>query len=305
MLPRSLLVANRGEIAIRIMRAAAELGIRTVAVFSEDDARSLHTRKADEARALTGIGAAAYLDIEQIVAVAKAAGCDAIHPGYGFLSENASFARRAAEAGVTFVGPRPEMLELFGDKVRARELAERLGVPLLPGTAGATSLSEAREFLASLGDGGAMMIKAVAGGGGRGMRAVSRLDELEEAYRRCQSEARAAFGNRRRVRRAADAAGAPYRGPDSGRRFRQRQPSVGARMHHPAAQSEAGRDRAQSRTRPSACAPASPRRPCAWPRRFATTALARSSFWSTPTRGTTTPGSPSSRPTRACRSSTR
>ena len=195
MLPRSLLVANRGEIAIRIMRAAAELGVRTVAVFSEDDARSLHTRKADEARALSGIGAAAYLDIGQMVAIAKAAGCDAIHPGYGFLSENASFARRAAEEGVTFVGPRPEVLELFGDKVRARELAERLGVPLLPGTAGATSLGQAREFLASLGDGGAMMVKAVAGGGGRGMRAVSRLDELDEAYRRCQSEARAAFGN--------------------------------------------------------------------------------------------------------------
>ncbi len=195
MLPRSLLVANRGEIAIRIMRAAAELGIHTVAVFSEDDARSLHIRKADEARALTGAGAAAYLDIEQIIAIAKAAGCDAIHPGYGFLSENAGFARRAVEAGIKFVGPRPEVLELFGDKVRARALAERVGVPLLPGTTGATSLSEAREFLASLEDGGAMMVKAVAGGGGRGMRAVNRLDELDEAYRRCQSEARTAFGN--------------------------------------------------------------------------------------------------------------
>ena len=195
MLPHSLLIANRGEIAIRVMRAAAELGIRTVAVFSEDDARSLHIRKADEARALTGTGAAAYLDLEQIVATAKAAGCDAIHPGYGFLSENAGFARRAAEAGIKFVGPRPEVLELFGDKVRARALAERLGVPLLSGTSGATSLSEAREFLAALGDGGAIMVKAVAGGGGRGMRAVNRLDELDEAYRRCQSEARTAFGN--------------------------------------------------------------------------------------------------------------
>jgi acetyl/propionyl-CoA carboxylase alpha subunit/acetyl-CoA carboxylase carboxyltransferase component len=204
MLPRSLLVANRGEIAIRIMRAAAELGIRTVAVYSEDDARSLHIRKADEARELIGTGATAYLDVEQIVAIAKAARCDAIHPGYGFLSENADFARRAAEAGIKFVGPRPEILELFGDKVRARALAERVGVPLLPGTAGATSLGEAREFLASLGDGGAitdgkpeaaMMIKAVAGGGGRGMRTVRSLDELNEAYQRCQSEARAAFGN--------------------------------------------------------------------------------------------------------------
>jgi acetyl/propionyl-CoA carboxylase alpha subunit/acetyl-CoA carboxylase carboxyltransferase component len=200
MLPRSLLVANRGEIAIRVMRAAAELGISTVAVFSEDDARSLHIRKADEARALSGSGAAAYLGIEQILAVAKAAGCDAIHPGYGFLSENVGFARRAAEEGIKFVGPRPEILELFGDKVRARALAERIGVPLLPGTAGATSLDEAREFLAALGDGSAkpevaMMIKAVAGGGGRGMRAVKSFDELNEAYRRCQSEARAAFGN--------------------------------------------------------------------------------------------------------------
>ncbi len=195
MLLRSLLIANRGEIAIRISRAAAELGIRTVAIFSEDDARSLHTRKADEARALTGIGAAAYLDIEQIVAIAKAAGCDAIHPGYGFLSENAGFARRVAEAEIKFVGPRADVLELFGDKVRARAFAERLGVPLLSGTAVATSVSEAREFLTALGEGGAMMIKAVAGGGGRGMRAVYRLEELDEAYRRCQSEARTAFGN--------------------------------------------------------------------------------------------------------------
>ncbi len=195
MMPTSLLVANRGEIAIRIMRAAAELGIRTVAVFSEDDANSLHTRKADEARSLGGAGAAAYLDLEQILAVAKAAGCDAIHPGYGFLSENAKFAHRCAEDGLRFVGPRPEVLKLFGDKVQARLLAERAGVPVLPGTAGPTSLEEAKEFLAALGDSGAIMIKAVAGGGGRGMRAVSRLDEVAEAFARCQSEARSAFGN--------------------------------------------------------------------------------------------------------------
>jgi acetyl/propionyl-CoA carboxylase alpha subunit len=195
MLPTSLLIANRGEIAIRVMRAAAELGIRTVAVFSEDDAHSLHTRKADEARPLRGVGTAPYLDIEQIVAVAREAGCAAVHPGYGFLSENARFARRCADAGLAFVGPRPEILELFGDKVQARLLAERCGVPVLQGTSGPVSLDEAREFLSSLGDGASIMIKAVAGGGGRGMRIVRRLDEVEEAYKRCQSEARAAFGN--------------------------------------------------------------------------------------------------------------
>ena len=195
MLPTSLLIANRGEIAIRVMRAAAELGIRTVAVFSEDDAQSLHTRKADDARKLRGIGAKAYLDAEQIIAVAKESGCDAIHPGYGFLSENASFARRCADEAITFVGPRPEILELFGDKMQSRALAERCGVPLLRGTTAATSVEEAAEFFASLGQGAAMMIKAVAGGGGRGMRAVHRAEDIEEAHKRCQSEARAAFGN--------------------------------------------------------------------------------------------------------------
>jgi acetyl/propionyl-CoA carboxylase alpha subunit/acetyl-CoA carboxylase carboxyltransferase component len=195
MIPTSLMIANRGEIAIRIMRAAAELGMRTVAVFSEDDAHSLHTRKADEARALKGRGPAAYLDIEQMLAVARDAGCDAIHPGYGFLSENAHFARRCLEHGLTFIGPRPELLELFGDKVRARTLAERNGIPVLPGTPGPTSLDDAREFWASLEAGASMMIKAIAGGGGRGLRLVQRLDEIEQAYQRCQSEARASFGN--------------------------------------------------------------------------------------------------------------
>jgi acetyl/propionyl-CoA carboxylase alpha subunit/acetyl-CoA carboxylase carboxyltransferase component len=190
-----LLVANRGEIAIRIIRAAAELGMQTVAVFSEDDAYSLHTRKADAAYPLRGAGVAAYLDGEQILAVAKETGCDAIHPGYGFLSENAGFARRCAEEGIIFVGPRAEILELFGDKGQARALAARCGVPVLPGTSGPTSLEQAREFLASLGNSGAMMIKAVAGGGGRGMRAVYHPQEVEEAYARCQSEARQAFGN--------------------------------------------------------------------------------------------------------------
>ncbi len=190
-----LLVANRGEIAVRLLRAAAEYGLRTVAIYTEDDADALHTRQADEACPLRGMGAAAYLDAEQIVAIAKDAGCDAIHPGYGFLSENAAFARRCAEAGISFVGPRVEILELFGDKVRARAAAVAAGVPVLPGTSGPTSLEAARAFFQSLGEGGAIMIKAVAGGGGRGMRAVERLELLDDAYARCCSEARAAFGN--------------------------------------------------------------------------------------------------------------
>ncbi|SVE30537.1 uncharacterized protein METZ01_LOCUS483391, partial [marine metagenome] len=140
-------------------------------------------------------GAAAYLDIEQIVAVAKQSGCDAIHPGYGFLSENAEFASQCAEAGITFVGPQVETLALFGDKGQARMLAKKCGVPLLPGTSGSTSLEEARDFLMSLGNDAAVMIKAIAGGGGRGMRVVHSVDEMDAAYTRCQSEAKAAFGS--------------------------------------------------------------------------------------------------------------
>lgn len=191
----TLLIANRGEIAIRIARAAAEMGIKTVAIYSEDDATSLHLRKTDSARALRGKGAAAYLDIEQILAIARDAQCDAIHPGYGFLSENAQFARRCAEQGIRFVGPQPEVLELFGDKVQARALAQQHDVPVVPGTAGATTLEQTRAFFASLGPDGAMMIKALAGGGGRGMRAVYRAEEIDEAYARCRSEALASFGN--------------------------------------------------------------------------------------------------------------
>src|SRR5262245_36903893 len=161
----SLLIANRGEIAIRIARAAAEHGLRTVAVHSEDDAAALHTRKADETRALRGVGPAAYLDAEQIVAAARAARCGAIHPGYGFLSEQATFARRCAAEDLVFVGPAPEVLEPFGDKSRARGLAQRLGVPVLAGTSGPTSLEEARAFFAAHAGTG-IMIKAVAGGGG-------------------------------------------------------------------------------------------------------------------------------------------
>ncbi|HBX54159.1 carboxyl transferase domain-containing protein [Pseudomonas sp. UBA2684] len=190
----ALLIANRGEIAIRIARAASELGIRTVAVYAEDDAASLHVRKADSAVALTGRGVPAYLDMQQLIAVAQAQGCQAIHPGYGFLAENAEFARRCQAAGLRFIGPSAEVLGLFGDKAQARTLAERCAVPLVQGINHAVSLIEARDFLHRLGPGAAVMLKALAGGGGRGMRAVFDEAELAHAFTRCQSEARAAFG---------------------------------------------------------------------------------------------------------------
>ena len=129
-----LLIANRGEIAIRIARTAADLGIQTAGVFAEDDATSLHRRHVDAARALRGSGPRAYLDVEQLLVVARDTGCDAVHPGYGFLSEQATFARRCAEARLAFVGPRPETLALLGDKAAARALAERCRVPVPRGT---------------------------------------------------------------------------------------------------------------------------------------------------------------------------
>ena len=192
---RRLFIANRGEIAIRIARAASELGIVAVAAYAADDTRALHVERADEAVALSGEGVRAYLDIGGMIAAAIAAECDAVHPGYGFLSENAAFARASAEAGLVFVGPSPETLERFGDKARARTLAKRLGVPVIEGTDRATSLEEAEAFLAALGPGAAVMLKAVSGGGGRGMRVVDDPAKLKDAYSRCRSEALTAFGS--------------------------------------------------------------------------------------------------------------
>ncbi len=190
-----LLVANRGEIAIRVMRAAAELGISTVAIAPKDDAGSLHTGKADGAVTLAGVGAAAYLDVGQVVGAALGTGCDAVHPGYGFLSENSELARACAEAGLTFVGPREETLRLFGDKARARAAAAAAGVPVIRGIDHAVSLDEAEAFFASLGPGSAMMLKAVGGGGGRGSRMVVSAEDVADAYERCRAEAQASFGN--------------------------------------------------------------------------------------------------------------
>ena len=190
----ALLIANRGEIAIRIARAAADMGLKTVAVCSEDDTSNLHTRVADEVFQLEGKGARAYLDGEAVIAAAKATGCDAIHPGYGFLSEQATFAQQCAEEGITFVGPSVEHLGLFGDKARARIAAIEADVPVLKGIDGAVTIDEARTFMESLGEGASVIIKAIAGGGGRGTSAVTDPAELKTVYERCQREAKAAFG---------------------------------------------------------------------------------------------------------------
>ncbi len=188
-----VLVANRGEIALRTVRALHDLGIASVAVFADDDAASPHVRAADSAVALGATGPAAYLDGTRIIAIAQAEGCDAVHPGYGFLSERADFAEACAQASLCFIGPTPDQLALFGDKARARALALQQGVPLMPGTQAAVSLEEAQAFFAQQGSAG-IVIKAIGGGGGRGMRAVSSADELPAAYARCRSEAQAAFG---------------------------------------------------------------------------------------------------------------
>lgn len=191
-----VLVANRGEIAIRVFRACTELDIRTVAIYSNEDSSSYHRYKADEAY-LIGEGKKpidAYLDIEGIIELAKSVGVDAIHPGYGFLSENILFAQRCEEEGLIFIGPTSQHLNVFGDKVKARTQATSAGLPVIPGTDGpVNSVEEVREFGKS--HGYPIIIKASLGGGGRGMRIVRNEKGLKESYDRAKSEAKSAFGN--------------------------------------------------------------------------------------------------------------
>lgn len=189
-----VLIANRAEIAIRIARAAAELGMATVGVHAADDARSLHVLRTDLSVPLTGSGPAAYLDGEGLVRVALATGCDAVHPGYGFLSEDAGFARRCVDAGLTWVGPSPQVLAQVGDKVRARDLAASVGLPVIEGSGEMATAADAEAFFGTM-QGAPMILKAVAGGGGRGLRVVRRADEVAAAFARCRAEAGQAFGH--------------------------------------------------------------------------------------------------------------
>lgn len=192
---KTVLIANRGEIAIRIARAAQLLGIKTIGLFAEDDQNALHIKKVDLALPLQGKGPAAYLDIQQIISTAKEHHCQLIHPGYGFLSERADFAIACKQVGISFVGPAAKLLDMFGDKTQARQLAQQLDIPTIPGTFEATSLKETSHLFEKLKKGESLLIKACGGGGGRGMRLIQKSDNLEEAYNRAASEAKKAFGS--------------------------------------------------------------------------------------------------------------
>jgi acetyl-CoA/propionyl-CoA carboxylase, biotin carboxylase, biotin carboxyl carrier protein len=189
-----VLIANRGEIATRVMRTLRRMGIEGIAVCSEADAEAVHVRAADRAVRVTS-----YLDVDEIAAAARAVSADAIHPGYGFLSERPAFARACAEAGMTFVGPSPEAMALLGDKVAAKGVAEAAGVPVVPGLSagadGALTDDEIKEWVG--GQRRPVLLKAAAGGGGKGMRVVHALDELPEAIGAARREAQAAFGDDR------------------------------------------------------------------------------------------------------------
>jgi acetyl-CoA/propionyl-CoA carboxylase biotin carboxyl carrier protein len=190
----SLLIANRGEVAVRVIRACRELGIRSIAVYSDADAGALHTRLADEAHRLGAAPAReSYLSIERLLAVARASGAEAVHPGYGLLSENSGFAQAVIDAGLIFVGPAPAAIAQMGDKVAAREAARRSGVPLLPGSSGTiANASDATDIAARVGY--PLVVKACFGGGGRGMRIVHGGDELATALEQATRESSAAFG---------------------------------------------------------------------------------------------------------------
>ena len=192
---KKILIANRGEIALRVMRTAKEMGIKTVAVFSEADREALHVRYADEAYCIgPAASAQSYLKIDTLLQVAKQSGADAIHPGYGFLSENAIFADKVKEAGLIFIGPTGDAMRIMGSKIGAKQAVSAFNVPMVPGTKEAIKdLNEARKIANGIGY--PVLIKASAGGGGKGMRIVNNESEFEEQIKLAQNEARSAFGD--------------------------------------------------------------------------------------------------------------
>ena len=192
---KKILIANRGEIAVRIIRACRELGVRTVAVFSEPDRESLHAMIADEAICIGPAKSAdSYLNIKAILAACELTGAEAVHPGFGFLSENAGFARMCARCGVTFIGPSPEAMTLMGDKATAKQTMKKAGVPVVPGSDGLIeSVEEAKALAEEIGY--PVMVKASAGGGGRGIRRVDRPEDLEDAIVNAKQEAKSFFGD--------------------------------------------------------------------------------------------------------------
>ena len=189
-----ILVANRGEIAVRIIRACKEMGVSTVAVYSEADKNALHVALADQSVCIGGAQAAqSYLNEKQIISAAILTGAQAIHPGYGFLSENAHFARLCRKNGLVFIGPEPESMERLSDKAVLKELVGKTGLTVIPGSRAVQSLEEAKNVAGKIGY--PVMLKACAGGGGRGIRLIESADELDEAYVQAVSEALNAFGD--------------------------------------------------------------------------------------------------------------
>src|ERR1039457_4221787 len=221
---KKILIANRGEIAVRVMRACREMGIASVAVYSDVDRAALHVRKSDEAYHIGPAPASeSYLRMDKILDVAKRSGAEAIHPGYGFLSENAKFAQACADAGVKFIGPTPHSMRMMGSKTSARQEMEKAGVPFVPGTSrGLASPEEGEEVAERVGY--PVMLKAAAGGGGKGMRLVHTRQELRSALESAQSEAQRSFGDsecsiQRRHQKVLEEAPSPIVDPDMRRRM--------------------------------------------------------------------------------------
>ena len=254
---KKILVANRGEIALRVICACKELGIKAVAIYSEADRNSLHVRFADEAIC---IGPPrlneSYLNIPAVISAAEIANVDAIHPGYGLLSENANFAEVCQACGIKFIGPPPEVTRLMGEKEKARATMKKQGVPILPGSDGIiASAEEALEWARSVGF--PVIVKASAGGGGRGMRIIRSEEELPNLFHCGAIGSRGGLRQRRSLHGEVHRAPAPHRVPGAGRRARQRDEPGRARMQHPAPPSEAGGRSAVGRRSRLSCASAS------------------------------------------------